>query len=384
MLESEECGPHSYIGMTKTSLSRRLTYHLSNGAIKDHYAVKHNSSLTRENLETIIITGSRYAEQAQRAIIVIARECQRLGLKINTSKTKAIHFDSKKVLPPLRLHEVKIDWVESHPYLGVWMDPKLKLDRHVADTIEKARMWVMRAITRLQGSAGLQVLRTNYIQAVRSVTEYGAQCLSTTSDTAITKLDKLQNQAMRFMVGAPNRTWICTLHVETNIPPLEIRLRATELLAILKALQHAELRTKPLVIHTDSMGSIQALVRGMPRDNVGLITSVLVLARRIPGNEEIDTAAKKALSLPTVTAHTPPHHVITYSHHVTTTYPHHHTMSPPPTHTLSPPPTHTTTPRYHPHLVTTIHPRHHTMSSATPCHHHPPTPPHHVTTHTIV
>ncbi|XP_063865376.1 uncharacterized protein LOC135103261 [Scylla paramamosain] len=81
---------------------------------------------------------------------------------------------------------------------------------------------------------------------------------------------------------------------------------------------------------------------------------------------------------------TPPHHVITYSHHVTTTYPHHHTMSPPPTHTLSPPPTHTNTPRYHPHLVTTIHPRHHTMSSATPCHHHPPTPPHHVTTHTIV
>ena len=47
---SEECGPHSYIGMTRTTLSRRLTCHLGSGAIKDHYATQHHSRLTRLDL----------------------------------------------------------------------------------------------------------------------------------------------------------------------------------------------------------------------------------------------------------------------------------------------------------------------------------------------
>lgn len=48
---AEDCGPHSYIGMTRTTLSRRLTCHLQNGSIRDHYHVKHQTKLTRQQLE---------------------------------------------------------------------------------------------------------------------------------------------------------------------------------------------------------------------------------------------------------------------------------------------------------------------------------------------
>ena len=41
----------SYIGMTTTKLSRRLTLHLSGGAIKRHHEDVHQSSLTRKDLE---------------------------------------------------------------------------------------------------------------------------------------------------------------------------------------------------------------------------------------------------------------------------------------------------------------------------------------------
>ena len=47
----EGCGPQSYIGMTRTTLSRRLTCHLQDGAIKNHYIIKHRSNITRQNLE---------------------------------------------------------------------------------------------------------------------------------------------------------------------------------------------------------------------------------------------------------------------------------------------------------------------------------------------
>ena len=50
--QNEDCRPHatSYIGMTRTKLTRRLSYHLQNGAIKKHYQEKHGVRLTREAL----------------------------------------------------------------------------------------------------------------------------------------------------------------------------------------------------------------------------------------------------------------------------------------------------------------------------------------------
>jgi len=53
------CDNSSYIGMTTTSLSRRLTMHLRDGAINDHITTKHGRSLTRQDLDnntTIIKT----------------------------------------------------------------------------------------------------------------------------------------------------------------------------------------------------------------------------------------------------------------------------------------------------------------------------------------
>ena len=57
--QHEDCGPYnSYIGMTSTRLSRRLTYHLQNGAPKQHYNSAHKCTLTRSQLEqgTSILT----------------------------------------------------------------------------------------------------------------------------------------------------------------------------------------------------------------------------------------------------------------------------------------------------------------------------------------
>ena len=40
----------NYIGSTTTTLSRRLTMHLTNGAIKEHQLARHQSNLTRDNV----------------------------------------------------------------------------------------------------------------------------------------------------------------------------------------------------------------------------------------------------------------------------------------------------------------------------------------------
>ena len=57
----EDSGPHTYIGMTRTRLTRRLTCHLQSGAIKSHYHTEHNIKLTRQHLDekTVIIDKER-------------------------------------------------------------------------------------------------------------------------------------------------------------------------------------------------------------------------------------------------------------------------------------------------------------------------------------
>ncbi|MPC41758.1 hypothetical protein E2C01_035361 [Portunus trituberculatus] len=47
----EDCGPQTYIGMTWTTLQRRLTCHLQNGTIKNHYIMAHKTTATRKHLE---------------------------------------------------------------------------------------------------------------------------------------------------------------------------------------------------------------------------------------------------------------------------------------------------------------------------------------------
>ena len=74
---NEECSlrPNvNYIGNTITTLNRRLTMHLNNGAIKYHMATTHNSVLNRELLvdNTKIIKRNSDVNQLQisEAIII--------------------------------------------------------------------------------------------------------------------------------------------------------------------------------------------------------------------------------------------------------------------------------------------------------------------------
>ena len=101
--------------------------------------------------------------------------------------------------------------------------------------------------------------------------------------------------------------------------PNSSSMMQTELLAILKAFQHAEFHQKSIVIHIDSLGAIQTLKGRQLKDNVKLITTILCTAQAIHesgrrtyinwitshvgimGNEEADYTARNTLLLAQVT-----------------------------------------------------------------------------------
>ena len=57
---------NSYIGYITTTLSRHLTYHLSeNSAIKQHLIIKHNNQLTSSNVRKILTDNTIVGDQSQ-------------------------------------------------------------------------------------------------------------------------------------------------------------------------------------------------------------------------------------------------------------------------------------------------------------------------------
>lgn len=72
---------------------------------------------------TLVCTGSKHRVNAQRSLTLLDSKCRELGLKLNLAKTKAMSFGGTATTTPLIAAGVQISWVESHQYLGVWLEP---------------------------------------------------------------------------------------------------------------------------------------------------------------------------------------------------------------------------------------------------------------------
>ncbi len=69
----------------------------------------------------------------------------------------------------------------------------------------------MRFITATESGADLRVLKTFYLQARRIIIDYAAPLLATIHPAQIEHLEKLQNEALRIMLGAPRWTKVCNM-----------------------------------------------------------------------------------------------------------------------------------------------------------------------------
>ena len=90
--------------------------------------------------------------------------------------------------------------------------------KHIENTAAKAR----RRLSTTWG-ANKQTLRQLYMCYVRPTLEYNSAALRTATHTNLATLDKVQNQALRFISGAMKTTPTSACEIECNIEPLDIR-----------------------------------------------------------------------------------------------------------------------------------------------------------------
>lgn len=174
--------------------------------------------------------------EMNRAMRILAVWCEKHKLVVNTDKTKVMCFTNKHeasvTLQPIFYQRKKLDYVEEFKYLGLYLDPKIKMNIHIKTVCSKAlaSLWSTRAM--VKRNWGLQPERMLWIynQIILPRITYGSLVWwYRTNATNTAALDKIQRFALLLVSGSMKATPTQALNTAFNILPLSIKIKNTAL-----------------------------------------------------------------------------------------------------------------------------------------------------------
>ena len=174
-----------------------------------------------------------------------------LGMILEPSKTVNMMFYRKDPSFVLKLYDNKLKWVNEHKFLGIIFDKKLTFKAHIEYLISRClkRINIMKSLTTVKGGANFKVLRTYYLQAIRSIIDYSAPAIILAKPNLIKKLEIIQNSALRIITGAPPWTKIINMLYETNIASIKDRITQLTANLIMKTVTNKESRLKNEILN---------------------------------------------------------------------------------------------------------------------------------------
>ena len=162
-------------------------------------------------------------------LATLADYCDRWKLTVNTTKTVYCIFTlSPKVAketPNITINGQQLKKEENPTYLGITFDGRLTLGEHMDKIKVKAknRLKLVKRLASTSWGADKDTLRQLYLGYVRSTMEYSLALQSISSNTNQTSLDKVQNNALRFISGGLKSSPTGACEVHTNVEPMKLR-----------------------------------------------------------------------------------------------------------------------------------------------------------------
>lgn len=150
-----------------------------------------------------------------------------LGLEVSTSKTNLCFFSrgQRKIVPSLKIYGERISSSECVKYLGLWLDRSLLWGRHINYISEKCSKFlsILKVLAGSDWGMHPKHMRRLYISIIRSRMDYASFLFDTSSGSNRSKLDKIQNQALRIIGGFIKSSPIHVMECELSLPPLYLR-----------------------------------------------------------------------------------------------------------------------------------------------------------------
>ena len=112
-----------------------------------------------------------------------------------------------------------------YKYLGINLDARLTWKYHISMLRTKCSqaMYILQALSNMRWGGDPYTLSILYKALVRSRMDYGAFLYGSAAPSHLRHLDVIQNQALRFILGATKTTPIVAMDAEAKIPPLRFR-----------------------------------------------------------------------------------------------------------------------------------------------------------------
>ena len=180
------------------------------------------------------------------ALRKIEKMCLMSGLIISTTKTKAIYLGNGK---PSRLliDGNEIDFVDTYKYLGVYVGRRnaskaQEVNRIITSCKERIRP--MRALAMGNKGVPAGVLRRMYIGFIRPIIDYAACSIKELGDTRLKKLEAIQNEALRVILGVPKTVQVECLREECRIESVRTRVNIVMMNTCLRII--SDTRSHPL------------------------------------------------------------------------------------------------------------------------------------------
>ena len=152
-------------------------------------------------------------------------------MQFDMEKTELIHFHSKRFLDlKSELYSIKLNVIRIQPknlvkWLGIWLDSKLSFKDHVEKKIAQA-LRTFNQIERLSNTErglSFQAMRQLYIACISSVADYGVPVWWNNQKTILEKFQKLQNLALRKILGAFKSSPASAMEIEASLSSPKVR-----------------------------------------------------------------------------------------------------------------------------------------------------------------
>ena len=157
----------------------------------------------------------------------LAKWCAKWRIKLNPEKTKVIIFSRSSLArnsePILKLYGERLKIYPQVKFLGITLNSKFTFQNHFEEIRGRCntRYHRIRLLVNKKWGPSPSTILQICKQCVRPIFEYGSLSTITTSDTIISKIQRLQNKFIRLALRLPKYISVKLLHDSSGLPYVE-------------------------------------------------------------------------------------------------------------------------------------------------------------------
>ena len=177
----------------------------------------------------------------QQQLDSVSQWCHDTGSLISPGKAQTLWctLDNRtegKPVPAVTLDVAVVERTSHLRYLGIHFDRMLTYRKHVETTAPKCKKGLSVPKAVAAKGIGQSHLFLLYQNVVLSVIDYGLG-LTTMSQTKLLKLDRVQNEAMRVILGTTKDTPTEAMRFVLDLPPMQTRQKVEQVKAYFSAVE---------------------------------------------------------------------------------------------------------------------------------------------------